>query len=236
MKPSGQDEINYLDFFRGGVPAGAIFYMNLGGLRELVKKRFKLRAHFSVQSEVCLIGVVSYFEAFCGDHFASILNICPQLLVRLKKNGRDVSLDATDLLEVGLQSTHIGSIVAERYDFGTPQSINSLYQHLLQITPFSTQERKRYEQILNDRNLLVHHGGISTMKYSKQSSLVAKSVHYDSISVSQADFLEVAGFLESIVHKTVKASHARLVEFMEQQPISPSKVQEKAIHALLWVD
>jgi hypothetical protein len=40
--------------------------MNIVGLRELVKKRFKLRAHFSVQSEVCLIGVGAYFEAFCG--------------------------------------------------------------------------------------------------------------------------------------------------------------------------
>jgi hypothetical protein len=71
--------------------------------------------------------------------------------------------------------------VAERYDFETPQSINSLYQHLLQITPFSTQERKRYEQILNDRNLLVHHGDISTMKYTKQSRSAGDRVHYDSI-------------------------------------------------------
>lgn len=189
-----------------------------------------------MQSEVCLIGVGAYFEAFCGDHFASILNLCPQLLVRLKEKGRDVTLDATDLLNLGLQSPHFGSIVAERYDFETPQSINSLYQHLLQITPFSTQERKRYEQILNDRNLLVHHGGISTMKYTKQSRSAGDRVHYDSIRVSKPAFLEIAAFLEGIVHKTVKASHTKLIEFMEQQEITPSEAHAKGIHALLWVD
>ena len=146
-----------------------------------------------------MIGVVAYFEAFCGDHFASILNLCPQLLVRLKEKGRDVSLDATDLLDPGLQSHRLGSIVAERYDFGTPQSINSLYQHLLQITPFSAQERKRYEQILNDRNLLVHHGGILTMKYANQGRAAGERVHYDSIRVSKRAFLEITAFLEGIV-------------------------------------
>jgi hypothetical protein len=235
MKQADQEVLTYLDYFRGGVPAGAIFDLHMRSLRELIKKRFKLRAHVSVQAEVCLIGGVAYFEAFCGDHFASILNLCPQLAVRLKENGRDVSIDATDLLAVGRQSPHIGSIIAERYDFGTPHNINSLYQHLLSITPFSKDEKRRYEAILNDRNLVVHHGGISTMKHLKQSRS-SDRVHFDSIRITPTLFLEVAAFLEGIARKTVKASHLALVDYITQQKLPSPAVHAKAVEALAWID
>ena len=59
-------------------------------------------------------------------------------------------------------------ILSEKYDFGSSRTINSLFSDLLGVTPFSTKESKEYEEFLNDRNLLVHHGGIYTFKYHGQ--------------------------------------------------------------------
>jgi hypothetical protein len=89
-----------LDYFRGGVPAGAVFHLQTQRLQRLIDRR-RSRSAADAQAEVCFIGLIAYFEAFCGDHFASILNLCPSLIEHLKQRGRDVSVDATDLQALG---------------------------------------------------------------------------------------------------------------------------------------
>ena len=131
--------------------------MSSNAIRSILKSRRRSHSFNTSKTELSLIGLVAYFEAFFKDHFASLINIYPKLLFNLKEKNFDVNIDICDLLELeSISSDQLyGFIMAERYDFGTPTKINSLYQALLNITPFSNNEKEEYERILNDRNLLV---------------------------------------------------------------------------------
>ena len=128
-----------LDFFSGGVPTGANFGLSLEIIRAISRMGDNhITDHFQV---LCLIGLLSYFEAFCKDHFASLINIEPSLIECLRRNGQETHIDAkyVSLFGANIDRT-IGFILAEKYDFGTAQKINSLYMALIRISPFSKDE------------------------------------------------------------------------------------------------
>jgi hypothetical protein len=129
----------------------------------------------------------------------------------------------------------IGSLLAEKYDFGTPQSVNSLYRDLLAVTPFSQKEKRRYEAVLNDRNLVVHHGGIYTMRYARQKPFIER-VHFDSLPVTPAVFLETAAFVDSIVQKMVRSTHSAVVHHIDHQKIPSSGIHAEAVSFLAWIE
>ena len=56
--------------------------------------------------------------------------------------------------ELGVEWKEIQTLLAEKFDFGTPQRVNALYGSLLTVTPFSKDEASTYDRILRDR-----HGG-----------------------------------------------------------------------------
>ncbi len=126
-----------IDYFVGGEPAGTVFTMKVTDLHEIVERTAWPGLSFRV-TEVCFIGLVAYFEAFCKDHFASLINICPELLEPFKARGNhDVTVDSIHLLGVGEDPTRkLGSLLSEKYDFGTARRVNSLYSDLIMITPF----------------------------------------------------------------------------------------------------
>lgn len=158
-----------LDYFAGGVPSRMIFEGSSYELRKLVSNTNKQEGFLDIISEVSFIGIVSYFEAFFKNHFASIINICPELIHQLKKSGHDVFVDPTDILNAKSEFYRkLGFYISEKYDFGTAQKVNALFVSILNISPFSKKEKIKYDSILCDRNLLVHHGGIYTSSYSKQ--------------------------------------------------------------------
>ena len=101
----------HLIFFAGGVPAFTIFKTNLDNLSQIVDYMVPEDVVIlkGTAIEICIIGLVAYFEAFLKDHFASLINIYPPLIARLKLGGHDVTIDSTDLLRVvdGLPHTRI---------------------------------------------------------------------------------------------------------------------------------
>src|SRR5437870_1452604 len=95
-----------LDYFSSGVPTGASFRMVLDELREISQSApDHERPRLDRLQEICFIGLMSYFEAFCKDHFASLINIEPSLVGNLKRAGQNVELDATRLSLYGEQMT-----------------------------------------------------------------------------------------------------------------------------------
>ncbi len=62
-----------LDFYSAGVPVYAEFAMTIRDLREILTLSGERSLQRKVR-EVVLIGAVGYFEAFCKDHFAALLN------------------------------------------------------------------------------------------------------------------------------------------------------------------
>src|SRR6202030_1468174 len=154
-----------LDFFVGGVPPYGYFELQVAGLKRLARSS-RVSYGLNQTAEVCVIALSAYFEAFCKAQFAAVINICPKVLRNLIEKRKNTTLDLQNVLEVlGDLENKLGNLLSEGYDFGSAKAINSLYYDLLGITPFSTAERKNYGQFLQDRNLLVHHGGIYTFGY-----------------------------------------------------------------------
>ncbi len=117
---------DYLDFYPGGVPPNGYFQIRVTELRDHAGNAPRPPDALDTVAEICLIGLVAYFEAFLRDQFASLVNIYPPLLNRLKAKDRDLSVDATALLKLKGSPTHsLGFLLAERYDFGSPPRVKT---------------------------------------------------------------------------------------------------------------
>ncbi|MBD2503046.1 hypothetical protein [Anabaena azotica] len=232
-----QNSGDWLDLFSGGVPTAPFFFdYTLNGLEKVyLNQSENTSSHIN---ELCVIGLVSYFEAFCKDHFASIINIEPSLLNNLSKNGQDISIEPTKALELGTALFYnIGFLVAEKYDFGTAQKINALYRALIMISPFSKDEIKIYDNLLRDRNLLVHHGGIYTSSYIAQNrNTLAPGLtrpFFNSLVVSKSYVEEKFNFIKEMARKILTASHTSLNQYLAENAIQISEWKQKAVNSFL---
>ena len=216
-----------LDLFPGGVPPFEILKMNLESIAELLQVPMASDDH-TVQ-ELAYIGVVCYSEAFFKDHFASVLNIFPQKTVGLRDCGRDVSVDLTDLLELDNPlHNKFGFLLSERFNFGSPKSINALYKDLLLITPFSKENALAFDRILATRNLLVHHGGILTSQFNRGISAATRErTYFDSVSVTKKSIGEAALLALDVIKGTAKATVSNLCK--EIAGLADSDVLHKAV-------
>jgi hypothetical protein len=230
------DETSWLEYFSGGVPTSEFFRLTLEDVREISKT--SLQNGINRVQELCFIGLMSYFEAFCKDHFASLINIEPSLVVNLKANGQNVDIDSTRAVIYGEAFTHrIGFVLAEKYDFGSSKKINSLFLSLLKVTPFSSSEVKQYDDLLRDRNLLVHHSGTFTLTYLEQTndaSLTLESnAFFNSRVIRQAEVIAAIEFIETVADKLVLASHSALVQHLAANNIQYSGERKKALDFML---
>jgi hypothetical protein len=227
-----------LDYFAGGVPSSEFFRGTLEDIREISTENAN-KAINRIQ-ELCFIGALSYFEAFCKDHFASLINIEPSLTERLKSGGQDVTIDAAAVALYGASISHkLGFLVAEKHDFGTAQKINALYTALLKITPFSKDEARIYSDLLRDRNLLVHHGGTYTMTYLMAHPTLAATkrmehAFWNSLFLTHNDVITAVSFLGIIARKMTRAAHGALSKYVENTGLSYDDERKKALHFLLW--
>lgn len=235
------EETHELDHFSGGVPAFAMFSMILADLRDAVEATPEQeQGYVHSISEVSFIGLAAYFEAFCKDHFASLINICPQLISRLEEQNYDVTINSNHLLTPGTDPLRrIGFFLSEKYNFGTAKQINSLYSGLIGITPFSRDQRQTYDKLLDDRNLIVHHGGVYTTKYIKQrfsSEFPERSqdAFLHSLVVDNEMFRSSSSFLLDIAEKVSRTSQRTLVEYIETNSLQLTEEKQKAIECLTW--
>lgn len=231
-------ELNWLDYFSGGVPTGEYFRITLDEIKDICDLA-KEKPGGSRLYEICFIGLISYFEAFCKDHFASIINIVPELLENLKKNGQDISVDAGKILVYPQDLCYrIGFILAEKYDFGSAQKINAIYKSVLNITPFSKSEIETYNTILRDRNLFVHHGGTYTLSYLQHAKIVNEHgrdrAFFDSLVVSKELLYEKIEFIGNIAFKLLKATHSAMTKLISENNICIDAQRKKALDAFLW--
>jgi len=228
----------YGDYFSGGVPSYLWFDIQIDDLRDIVKEKSD-KGQGRIP-ELCFISLLAYTEVFFKEQFASLINICPDLLHELKRNSHIVNIDATALLTLGDDlKNKIGCALAETYDFGTAKSINSIYQSLLKVSPFSKDEKDKFDQLLADRNLIVHHGGTYTIKYLQQklgtSHPAVKDMAYKKLlAITPEKFLSAVSFIEGIAFKTSEATQEALKAFVKNNNIELDSAQEKAVQVLTW--
>jgi len=224
----------WLDFYSGGVPSFEYFLLQVKDVEEIASTS-KVKSGIDITAELCLIGLAAYFEAYCKNEFAAVINICPEILKAFTLK-RDCMVPARNLLHIVSAPRHrLGFLIAEEYDFGSAKTINSLFQDLLKITPFTKTEAKKYAQFLNDRNLLVHHGGTYTFRYAGQKFAkgdLRTYVHYHSLVVNKDDVRCWSKFLVAIATKTATATMRALLNFVSSEQIKCSAERKKAIGAL----
>lgn len=239
----GEEAMRALDYFSAGVPAHGYFEIQVSGLKELVGASSSSPSGLNQTAEVCLIALSAYFEAFCKAQFAAVINIYPEIVRNFVEKRNSVTLDLRNVLTLlaGRKDFvafdhRLGYLLSEDYDFGSAKDINSLYFDLLRITPFSANEKKKYSKFLNDRNLLVHHGGIHTFKYLAQQFRRRTATglpHWTSLVVNKEDHNRWANFLEGMAKKIASTSREALEEFVERERgggLSPE--QTKAVEYL----
>jgi hypothetical protein len=240
MDSSESSYIDYSKYFHGAVPPRAIFESETHWLDRIIST-FDTCPEGDVRvqkvSEVCLIGLASYFEAFCKEQFAANINICPRILENFLIRRGDVTVKLKDILKIsGMLDYRVGSLLAEEYDFGSAKTINGLYFDLLNITPFSKDEAEDYADFLQDRNLLVHHGGIYTLKYKKRmaQAMGLDRVFMDSLVIGKDEYQKWLTFLRELAKKMALASHKALLDFVQKNDVELSGDASMAIESLLW--
>jgi len=235
-----QEKLNSLDFFVSGVPRGPLFKMSFDDLKAMVDSSTEKPFTSNPVAEVSLIALVAYLEAFFKNEFASLVNICPQLLKSFCTKRADTSITIKDMLTVGLNmNNRLGFLLSEKYAFGSPKTVNSLYFDLLSVTLLSKDESRKYERLLNDRNLLVHHAGIYTMRYHEQTfskQRVGNRIFYDSLRVVKKDYYRWASFVREMVGKTIEVCHKQVVNVISRDKLKQTKEHRGAVNFLNWFD
>jgi hypothetical protein len=218
-----------------------LFTLHVGQLKDIVDRSKDIEDEGEIlpdsAMEVCLIGLVSYFEAFCKHQFAALINICPLLLEQFAERRIDSSVKLKDivLLTPNLER-QIGFVIAEQYDFGSAGHINGFFRDLISVAPFSKDEAHKYTQLLNDRNLLVHHAGIYTMRYATAQLSrddLPENLFRNSIVVTREDYFRWSNFLTKMAVKTIRATTSRLQEFIKQRKIHLPRGKAFALEYLL---
>jgi hypothetical protein len=225
----------WLDFHPGGVPAGIIFDGQIGEVLKFVEHFPAYPGHTA--EELALVGLVSFFEGFCKNHTAAVLNICPELARELNKNGREIKLSPVDVLNHAENlPTIFGCLVIEKIDLGTAKSINSLYGDLFGITPLSKRDADKFHALLEDRNVIVHHGNILTPRYSGERFIkreIGRSrIFLDSLVVSRNDVLNAVQFLHNLSIKLRKATEIALSKYVAANNLRLAKANREAIDNL----
>lgn len=193
-------------------------------------------------AEVCLIGLAAYFEAFCKNQFAAVINICPETLASFAEKRPEASLPlgllASSMREINFR---VGSLISEQYDFGSARTTNGVFQDLLNVSPFSKDEIGKYSNFLNDRNLLVHHGGIFTHKYKgqqfkKKAVKQQPRLYFDSLVIGKSDFAKWAEWVDQMAKKIAKASHSGLESLIMTAGLTLDPARREAVDSFLWLD
>ena len=221
------------ELFVAGLTPFELFHLHVTQLRDIVEQNEDLEDDGDILSnaaaEVCLIGLVSFFEAFCKHHFAAVVNICPSLLERFseRRDQASVKLKDISLLLKNLED-QIGFVVAEQFDFGSARSINGIFLDLIGISPFSKAEASKYDQLLNDRNLLVHHAGIYTIRYASQKlskNDLPGNLFQNSITIIRPTYFKWEKFLVGMVVKMTRATTDALrIHAQNDGSVSPEKM------------
>jgi hypothetical protein len=162
---------------------------------------------------LCFVGILSYFEAFCKDHAGSVISIAPHLIEQFRAAEYDTSIDAGKVVKLAEKlGARIGVLILEPVDFGGARNINSIYNCLLKITPFSKVDAVHYEELLRDRNLIVHHGSVFKTQYVDQSKGgqkldLSSDAYMNSLVVDAGRVSSEIKFLFDIARKTMIAAH-----------------------------
>jgi hypothetical protein len=224
-------------FYSGYVPSGEVFRMMAD---EVVALSREEPGDAPARHNLCLIGLLAYFEAFAKDQLSTVLSLAPAAIERLKAAGHPTDVTARDALNLRDDIDHqIGFLVVQRLDLGTSKKINAAFTTAIKVTPFGKDEMGRYNRMLRDRNLIVHHGGVYTTAYLEQArdeiEPGRRIANAYSIGLTCADIGDAAKFLKRVVRSVVNASAKKLHILATEDGSIADPARRKAIEYMdVW--
>lgn len=222
--------------FPGAVPGWVIFGSQVHGIRDIVAPEADRSSNDL--AELCLIGLIAYFEGFVKYHFASLINICPKLLDGFSEKRPDLTIPLQDISALDDMHTHIGFVVSDRFAFTSPYEINGLFKDLIGVTPFSKDEMRTYDAILHDRHQIVHNAGLCTARYLRNRHYPLpqdkQRVYLDSVEINGRKVLDVADFLLRIAEKIVTSSYRKLSDSSIWNSDAEMKARSHHVSFLKW--
>jgi len=223
------------EYFVGGVEPHTVFYYHVQSLNDLVNSSEDLTYNEKTIgnniAELCMMGLAAQFESYCKIQFASLINIYPRLLDQFCERRENAAVSIIDVYKIVDQLNYsVGSLLADNFDFGNSKSINSLFNDLITVSPFSKSESKKYSDFLNKRNLLVHHGGIYTFKYIRQNGKehTIEDLH-NVIVIDKKTYNRWLNFIAKMVYKINTMCHSQLLARIKKDKYRPTKKQKEAI-------
>lgn len=200
------------DCFVGNISPFLLFEMEYHSLFYIVEnhKEDKFYPEINPASQIASIGLLAYFEAFCKHQFAAIVNLMPSLLKDFCLKRGELKVEFSTIASFnGDFENNIGFALAEIYDFGTAMGINSIFRDLLLITPFSKEEESKFNSIVYNRNLLVHHAGYYTLQYLNKNALqdeILQKAFKNTVKIDTVEYLYISDFLFEMAMKITRAS------------------------------
>ncbi|HEY2922925.1 MAG TPA: hypothetical protein VGK77_28435 [Candidatus Binatia bacterium] len=218
-------------FYVGGIPPLLRFEIEFHKLGYIVESHKDDRWYQKKNpaSEVAWVGLIAHFEAFCKHQFSALINISPSLISSFSSRRPQASLKLSDVVPLLEQfEQNIGYLLAEQYDFGSSEKINGLFRDLLNITPFSQEEGKRFEGLLLKRHLLVHHAGVFTLQFLKQTSApksIKEQAFRESVEITTEQCNEMSNFLFEMSLKITCGTVRGLKAHIGDTPIDTTRRQ-----------
>ena len=230
------EDLEFSEFYPSGEPPLYYFHGRVQEIQRLAADSSIPESDREGVLRLCLIGLAAHFEAFCKAHFAAVINIHPSILRGFAKKRQECAITIKELLQVLPNINHrIGSLLSEQSDFrwSSAKAINGLFQDLIGITPFSKDEAKQFGEFINDPNLLVHHGGIFTLKYERRRFVETKrpgGISSKVLRVEQTDIDKWSVFLVEIAQKLANSS-VKAIE-AETKGLKHGETRELAVSLL----
>lgn len=183
---------------------------------------------------VGIISMFSYFEAFCKNNFAAILNCCPSLIENIK----DLKVVRDNKKTV---NSSIGFYISDGLSFDNFNKVRGLYTSLLKQDFFTESQLIDLQRIKNTRNIIVHHGGFLNSKYKKKDLLGVdrkfSRLFLDSLELKKKDFFKCKDLLEQIVIHMKDNSKQSLLNLIKKDKILLPQINFEAIDRIsdyLW--
>lgn len=242
------EEWHPLECFHAGLPPFSLFIMNADDTYEVVRafdaqkdipadQRDEVRT-LNTAAELGVMGLIAHFEAFCRHLFAALANAAPPLLTNLSERRHQTAVPLRDLLPFGPNiSANLGFVVAEHFDFGSAKNINRLFEDLVDFTPINRDEGAQLDDIVFDRNLLTHHGGVYSMTYAHERKTVRTErggVYFDSLVITAGDFFRHDAFIVDLCRKMSLSAPDAVNRFLAKKDIGDSYPLFDLSNYLTW--
>ncbi len=227
-----------LDFFIGKIAPFMLYEMEYNSLFDLVESHKNNHFYKKVNpaGQIVVIGTVAQFEAFCKHQFAALINIYPDLLEKFTRKRNQTNIELSSVVSMqGVFEKNVGFVLAEQYDFGTPKLVNDLFRDLVDVTPFSQAESKKFNSILFQRNLLVHHGGYYTLQFLKKNSLpkeIREKAFRESVIIDTEDCHQITEFLFEMAIKVTRTTTTALRKKIKKKTAIQNEAIEHLFQAL----